>query len=300
MDIERLYRDHNIQYVTEGHRHARPGWVNTPCPFCTGNPGYHLGYDTEGNKFVCWRCGGHFGPNVISKLLSIGRDEANKILHRYGVLIGKAPQMKRKIKIKSFKLPDNTFNFLMPPHAKYLQKRGFNTAEVAADWNLGATSVSAKLGELDYQFRIIIPFIWDGKIVSFDSRDITGKAKNKYMACPEERELIGHKKILYGRQDKWGDVGICVEGPTDVWRMGFNSFAVSGIKYTPAQVRVMAKQFKRIMVLFDDDPQAIIQANKLVSDLKFRGIEAYRIDITGDPGALSQQKADYLVKQLIR
>ena len=91
-----------------------------------------------------------------------------------------------------------------------------------------------------------------------------------------------------------------MEGPTDVWRMGVNSVCTSGIKYTPAQVRILAKNFKRIPVIFDDEPQAIIQANKLVADLKFRGVNSFRVDIKGDPGGLSQSEADYLVKQLIK
>ena len=38
---------------------------------------------------------------------------------------------------------------------------------------------------------------------------------------------------------------------------------------------------------------------KLVADLKFRGVDSFRVDIKGDPGGLSQEEADYLVKQLI-
>jgi DNA primase len=119
------------------------------------------------------------------------------------------------------------------------------------------------------------------------------------MACPKDRELIPHKEILYGKQEYWKDNAICVEGPTDVWRFGVRSFAVSGIKFTPKQVRVMAKMFKRVAVCFDNDPQALIQANKLVGELKFRGVDAFRVDIEGDPGSMKQEDADYLVKQLI-
>jgi hypothetical protein len=80
-----------------------------------------------------------------------------------------------------------------------------------------------------------------------------------------------------------------------------NSFATSGIKYTPKQVRVMAKSFKRIWVMFDDDPQALVQAKKLVSELRFRGVEAMLFEsiIASDPGSMKQNDADYLIKQLI-
>jgi len=60
----------------------------------------------------------------------------------------------------------------------------------------------------------------------------------------------------------------------------------------------MAKLFKRIFVVYDDDPQAVIQAKKLVAELQFRGLKAIRVTIEGDPGSMKQDEADYFVKQL--
>jgi hypothetical protein len=37
-----------------------------------------------------------------------------------------------------------------------------------------------------------------------------------------------------------------------------------------------------------------------VAELKFRGVDAFRVDIEGDPGSMKQSEADYLVKQLIK
>ena len=45
--------------------------------------------------------------------------------------------------------------------------------------------------------------------------------------------------------------------------------------------------------------QAIKQADSLVSELKFRGVDSFRVDIEGDPGGMSESEAKYLVKQLI-
>jgi DNA primase len=136
-------------------------------------------------------------------------------------------------------------------------------------------------------------------MISFDSRDITNKTKTKYIACPEEREIINHKHILFGKQEKWGSTGICVEGTFDVFRLGFDAFATSGIKYTSKQLRLIAKTFKRVPIIFDDDPQAIEQADKLAADLRFRGVDSFRVDIPGDPGGMSEQEAKYLVKSLL-
>ena len=299
MDIERLFKDFNIPYATEGHKHCRSGWVNTACPHCTGNPGLHLGYNLISNRFVCWRCQGHFTNDTLSKLLNIHINEVKKIVLDYGFAPRKSTKKNIKKDLKAFKYPSNLVE-LQKNHRKYLIKRNFNPNKLITEWELMGTGVFSKLDNINYKFRIIIPFLWEGRIVSFDSRDITDKHPFKYMACPTERETIPHKNILYGNENKWGKTGICVEGPTDVWRMGFNSFATSGIKYTPKQLRLMAHRFTRVAVIFDDESQAIKQAHKLVADLKFRKVDAFRVHIDGDPGSLSQEEADYLVKQIIK
>lgn len=299
MNIEQLYQDFGIAYQTEGHKHTRDGWVNTTCPICVGgHEGLHLGYNIEGNYYVCWRHGFSSIYDTLSALLKITNyKELKAIIERYDTIsLKKEPVV--KMRAKAHRLPSNCMP-LQANHRKYLISRNFDPDYLEKTWKLLGTGVYSKLDNIDYKFRIIIPFIWEGKQVSFDSRDITGKDPGRYKACPKDRELIEHKHILYGKQDCWKETGICVEGPTDTWRLGVHSFAVSGIKYTPAQVRVIAKTFKRVAVCFDADPQAKVQANKIISELKFRGVDAFRVDIEGDPGSMEQEDADYLVKQLL-
>lgn len=297
MDIISLYQDFNVDYVTEGHKHCREGWVNVECPFCTGNPGYHLGYNLNENYFHCWRCGGHFITTTLSHLLKKPEKDVRKLINQYGI-IHTTKIVKVEIRKKSFKYPSGT-GLLSNAHIRYLQSRNFDPDQIINLWQLKATGPVSKLDNIDYKHRIVIPFIWNNQQVSFDSRDITGKDPGRYKACPKDRELIPHKSILYGKQEKWKEKGILVEGPTDVWRMGTSSCAVSGIKYTNHQIREISKQFRRVAVCFDDDPQAKLQAAKIVAELKFRGVDAFRVDIEGDPGGMKQEDADYLVKQLI-
>ena len=299
MDIQRLYSDYHVDYKTEGHRHCREGWVQTPCPHCTGNPGYHLGYNLEGNFYACWRCGFHPIAYTISKLIKLPIKETYDIIKQYGLLFTKTKEPIIKIRIKAHKLPSNT-SPLAKNHKQYLERRGFDVDKLEKTFNLLGTGPISKLDGIDYKHRIIMPFIWKGQQVSFDSRDITGKDPGRYRACPKDRELISHKEIIYGREEFWTNTGICVEGVTDVFRFGVASFATSGIKYTPHQVVAIKKIFKRVAVCFDDDPQAITQAKKLVSELRVRGVDAFRVDIEGDPGSMKQEDADYLVKQLIK
>ena len=161
-----------------------------------------------------------------------------------------------------------------------------------------STGPASRLDTTDFKHRIIIPIFWHGKTVSFQGRIIRDGVEPKYKACPKDRELIHHKHILYGRSDKWGDVGICVEGVTDVWRFGDPAFAVFGIEYKRQQIRKIAKIFRRVAVVFDDDPQAVRQADKLVTQLRLLGVDAWRESVVGDPGGMDQAEADYFVKQI--
>lgn len=296
MNIIRLYQDYNIPYLTEGHKHCREGWVNTPCPFCTGNAGYHLGYNLESNNFVCWRCGGHNTVSTLMQLLNIQRYEAYELVKKYELIL-QAKIKKVKVVMSPFKLPP-TLPELPPLHRKYLQKRNFDPDKIISEWGIQATGRIATLDKINYRYRLIIPVQWQGQTVSFTSRDITDLHPLKYIACPENREKVNIKTILYGKENKWGDLGIVCEGATDVWRLGECACAVMGIKYKPAQVRVLSKLFKRVAVVFDDDVQAVKQAEKLVWDLRFRGVEAFRVNITGDPGAMSNDDAKALINEL--
>jgi len=298
MNIIQLYQDYNIDYLTEGHKHCSIGWVNTPCPFCTGNPGYHLGVPINGGVFSCRRCGLHPPVKTLSKLLNISEHEARKLFIQYvGISVAKSVQV--KIKKKKHKLPSNT-GPLTEAHKRYLRNRGFDPEYLEEKWGLLGTGIFSKLDGLDYSRRVLAPFIWDEEEVTFQARDITGKHALKYLACPKAREEIHHKHILYGNQAAWGDLGICVEGITDVWRFGDASFATLGIKYTPVQMRLIAKTFKVVAVCFDDEPQAIAQAEDLIADLQFRGLTAWRVPIVGDPGGMNQKDADKLVKQILK
>jgi len=299
MDIQQLYKDFGVDYQTEG-KHTRQGWIGINCPWCSGSQDYHLGYNLTNNFFTCFRCGYHPIVPTIALVLRVDNSKAYKIVKEYGLLVN--PYVKPQqsdVKIE-FKLPSGIMP-LTDQHKRYLEKRLFDPEYLERKYNLQSTGPIALLDHSDYRHRIMIPYYWNYEQVSFDSRDVTGKNTSKYMACPKNREIIPHKEILYGAQEKWNSTGICVEGCTDVWRFGDNSFAVSGIKYTPKQVRLITKTFKRVFVCFDgEESQALEQANKLVSELKFRGVDSFRVDIEGDPGGMDQKEANYLVKQLTK
>ena len=91
-----------------------------------------------------------------------------------------------------------------------------------------------------------------------------------------------------------GESVICTEGVFDVWRLGKDSVATFGIEFTRQQVRELAK-FRQVLVLFDKGTQAQKQAEKLVSELKFRGVDTENISreiSASDPADMTQKEAD--------
>lgn len=303
MSIVDLYIDYNIETAPDGHKHYREGWINIECPHCAGSQGYHLGFNIYGGYFYCWRCGAHNIEKTLSKLLSIDYNPAVATiieynLHRKGGDLRKDVDGSIRIGKKKFKLPSGVGK-MGTPHRNYLRKRGFDPGYIEQNWGVLGTSPMSRLNDIPYRFRILIPFYWGNQIVSFQCRDYTDKQELKYMACPMEREILHHKHILYGEQKMWGDVGICVEGVLDVWRLESSSFAVLGVGYTKEQVRLISQLFKKIFILFDPEPQAQQQAKKLQQELLFRGVETYvYTDLPSDPADLSQDDVDHLLKEL--
>lgn len=269
-----------------------------PCPFCTGNPGLHLGVEVSNGRWVCWRCGGKPASLVVSKLLNISQDQAKTLLRQYQGKGRIVPSQDHKIRFKPHRMPSRTED-MNERHFKYLEKRGFDPGKLINQWGLKGTGPISRLDEIDYKFRVVAPIFWNGKQVSFQARDITDRSDLKYLACPMAREITHHKHVLYGRQEHWTDTGICVEGITDAWRLGPVAFATFGIKYKIQQVKLMVKSFKRVFILFDDDPQAVKQAKTLCAQLKGAGLDTIRIEVDGDPGGMAQDDADHLVRQLL-
>lgn len=297
MNMKRLLHEYNIPFDEAGTKNVGIGFIGLQCPYCDDTSN-HLGWNLDDNYFKCWRCGWHTTVDTLMQLLRVSETEIHTILAHYDQTYHpQRPTITRRPHIKSFTVPSNC-DALQSHHQHYLKRRQFDPDHLTSLWNIQATGPVSFLDGKDYKNRIIAPITWNGNIVSFQSRSISEKDP-KYKACPQDREERHHKHILYGRQENWGKTGICVEGIFDVWRLGPSSFATFGIEYTKQQVKEMVAHFDRIAVIFDSESQAISQANKLVSELLFAGIDAWSITLKSDPAELSQADADHLVKKII-
>jgi DNA primase len=259
----------------------------------------HLGYHLTDNYYVCWRCGWKATNKAIALLLRITEQEAKEIARKYGGKSYVKSTTTVRVGQKKFRLPPSTAP-MNDRHKRYLVKRNFDPEVIERLWDVRGTGPISIMDNISFSHRLVIPIYWENRIVSFQTRDITAKHFLRYISCPEQREIVKHKHIFYQAIPiKDEKACICVEGVTDAWRFGYGAIATFGIKYTKHQVREISKRFKRVFVVFDDDPQAVKQSEKLAAELVLRGVDAYSIRIQGDPGDMSQSDADTLKKELL-
>lgn len=300
-DAVKFYQDYSIQYISSGHKHARPGWVQIKCPFCTGNPGWHLGFCTDdsnafANRYICYRCGSHSISSVIKEIVSCSWHRAMTILNEYSNDLVIRSTVKSNVQIRrntKLELPLGTKE-MGPRHKNYLASRNFDPDKLEYIWSLKGTG---PIGE--YCHRIIIPIYFQNVLVSYQGRDITGlcEEQDKYRDCHKENEIISHKQILYGLDKIKKEIVLVVEGAADAWRMGEGCVATFGIKFKMAQAAIL-NQFKRVFILFDPEEQAQSQARKIQALCSSTDVELIEWQGEEDPGEMSQDDADHLMKYL--
>lgn len=294
----KFLRDYHIEYLTEGSR-SRVGWVQIHCPFCSGSSrGWDLGFCIDDGRISCWQCRGKTLSKTIQKLLNCSWPEAKNIISEYGgnktrpIHHENSPVQVDKRKKVDF--PPGT-SCLGLRHREYLLDRNFNPDLLEQVYVLKGTG---PLG--DYKFRIIAPILLDGKMVSFQGRDITGKSELRYKACPMDLEVLHHKHTLYAIDLVEGNSVVVVEGITDAWRLGPGAVATFGTGFTSQQANMIIKRFRKVFLMFDPEPKAQQVANELSWVLGNVGVESFIVELESgvDPGDMKQEDANNLMKEL--
>jgi len=295
-EFEKFCREHSIATAPGGHKHRRPGWVQVECPFCTGNPGYHLGYNIQNDYFNCWRCGHKSVSDVIMRFLDCSYRDAQRELKMFkGRPRFKKDKEDLRPKLRSAcKWPPDC-GPLKKQHKQYLKSRDFDPDVLEERYQLRGTGY---LG--NYKFRIIAPIFFEHKMVSYQGRDITERSALPYKACAQADEARDHKHCLYGAELVPGSDVVIVEGIVDAWRLGPGAVATFGIEHTQAQLNLLRKYRRRFVYYDSADVQAMEQAEKLAAALSaFRGeVEIIETEWE-DPGEMPQEEANELMKELI-
>jgi len=291
-DAKQFCDDHGI-HTAPGGKHYRAGWVNISCPLCSGNPGYHGGFNLKGGYYNCHRCGNQWLPKVVSALLNKSIRVAKEILKPY-LSKDLVEEFRERKYAEQIKFPPGTTRHLNDRNWNYLYGRYFTPRDIDWIWNLHSTG---HLGP--YKFRILAPIYLNGDLVSYQCRATSETQSQKYLACPEDEEVYHHKFTLYGIDYCTGDSCLVVEGITDVWRMGPGAVATFGIEYTKQQLLMLSRRFKKVHILFDPESQAQQQADKLYIQLSALGTSVHILYIENyDPAEMSDEDASNVMKSL--
>jgi hypothetical protein len=295
-DALKFLRDYNIKHSQEG-KHARPGWVQLHCPFCAGSQDWHLGINITWEYGNCYRCGWKSLSNIIQKVLQCNTASALQVLNKYlgrnsRLLASSLPKGALACTASEVSVPLGT-SAMSERHKRYLHDRRFDPELLEQEWGLLGTG---PVGE--YRFRIIAPITFNGRLVSYQGRDITGKSSLKYMACKLALEVVHHKDMLYGMDVVPGRKVVVVEGITDVWRLGPGAVATFGTSFLPTQVKLLIDRYDEFYTLFDAEPAAQDAARKLAFQIASSGKPVKNLSLkSGDPGGLSQEEADEIMRE---
>jgi len=273
--------------------------VQVHCPFCPGSKNFHLGIHVTNAYANCWRCGPHSLISTIRELLHITWKEVYSIIEEYGDI--SSIKTSKHIKVSGSKLVlPGLIEPLKNKHRKYLIERHFDPDDIINTWNVQSVGPVGRCSH-----RIYIPIYYRGEVVSYQCRS-TQKGNDivRYITCDRDKETVFHKSILYGLDYAISDNVAVVEGATDTWRLGPGSLATFGMEFMKEQIYQLSR-FKKVYLMYDPEPAAIRQAEKMANELAFMGkCEPYVIDIktlgVEDPGDLDQRDANELMLDITR
>jgi len=294
IDFEKFCYDHHIDTADGNDKHYKHGWINVECPFCYSDGTKHLlGHKVGTRSFNCWQCGWHRLKDVVSELSETHRDSVWRLLQEYDRGWIRNSQKEAKTVLSDRCVFPTGTGRLLKHHIRYLEKRGFSE-EMLDPWGLKSTG---PIGP--YKHRVIAPIRLDERLMSYQGRDVTGKANLKYKACEQTNEVIPHQQLIYGIDQVPGTIVVVVEGIVDAWKLGPGAVAVFGIDWTEQQARLLM-DYEHVIILFDSEPEAQRRAKQLARRLYVPEILNPQIAVLEkfvDPGALTQSISNSIMSE---
>ncbi len=279
--------------VVESRKH---GWLNVRCPFCS-DTATHGGFNTAGGGYYnCWRCGAHRLEEVFSALFGLSMEDAGELVRSNpGRLSITAVLNRREIEVtkpERIKMPGGE---LQREHYRYLNNRRFDPDRIVDRYQIKGTGFAGR-----WKFRIMIPIYMDGRLVSYQGRDITNRQKARYLTASDDESIISPLDLLYNLDRCLDRRVVLVEGVTDVWRLGDGVTATFGTSMTEAKLATLAERFSEILFLFDPEEQADDRAMSSAQRLSALGasVEIIDLEMDHDPGDMSSLETGYVRSEL--
>lgn len=298
MNYTKLFKDYHIQF----DERVNSGWTNVTCPHCDDKT-FNGGFNNTGDYFHCWKCGGHNLRYTLSLILSVSEKEIDNILIDYQGRTSLLSQLNGKKVAKAIKLELPTDGFTQAER-KYLLSRNFSPRQLHEKYGIVGGGLTGS-----WKYRIIIPLILGGRIVSWTGRSILSKEKIKELKIPRyknlsiEQSVINPKSILYNLDNAVGKTVVLTEGAFDVMRLGDNFICSFGTELTQEQISVIHNRFQKIFIMFDNEPEAQVKARKFGLQLASVGcdveiVDAYSDFNKNDGGELTPDEVKIIRKEL--
>ena len=278
--------------------------VNSNCPYCdTKIDSFNMGFNPAGDYCTCWKCGGHRLDDALSKLLSIPKNKIDEVIEQYKgrmTLLNKL-NGKRIGLASELKLPTDTFT---PMERKYLTSRNFNPKLLHNKYKVVGGGITG-----DWKYRIIIPLIINGKIISWTGRSILEKSKLKELNIPRyknlsiEESVINPKECLFNLDHAKNKTVVLTEGAFDVMRLGDDFICSFGTSLTQSQIKELKMRYEKIFIMFDNEPEAQEKAKKYGMMLSSVGVDVEIVDAysdfnKNDGGELNDEEVKIIRKEL--
>jgi DNA primase len=268
------------------------------CPFC-GEDNYHCGVNLDSKRYSCWVCSlSGTVVKLVGVILKINYGQANRIIDEYRGHYYEAPVRKLSAEV------------IMPSHISdltskgidYLTNRGFDPNVLVTKYGLKETNMFSKLTveeqTWNFKCRIIIPIIMDHEIITYTGRDWTDQQDPRYRNAPIEAGTMLTSECVYNI-DTVTDRILIVEGPTDVWKLGEESVATLGVKFSHAQInRIIKRKLKKAVLLFDAGAEGSV---RILADVLGPYIPDLKVFIVEDqdPGSMNIIEAHKLKYDLL-
>ena len=265
MDTAKLLHDLGIPHDTKGK--STGNWLQVHCPFCD-DPSEHGGFYRYALRYHCWRCPGGTAFEALQALCGRPQREIVTALKDCG---GDAAVPDSHLQYaSSIKLPGRE---LMPYHRNYLLRRGLDPDMLVRRYGILGTNPFDKFEGKDYGNRIIIPiYDLDGRLVSFQGRDVTGRYDvERYKVCPLDKSLMHYKDIVYGGNLAKGRRVVVVEGVVDAWKLGPGAVATFGTGCKKTQLMCLTR-WPEVVFFFDPEPTAQAEAHAYAEELARYGV----------------------------
>jgi hypothetical protein len=255
-------------YLRAHARGGRPSaspaeWV-MPCPGCGGRE--HLYVNVEKRCANCFRCG--WAPGLIDLLAQLERRPREEISERLAatdqrasipglenlrarVLAAGARRVRATTSPPEIPYPDGYLPLAgrqtldaeraLAPFRAYLVRRRVPLDRVSRH-AIGCALVGRYAG------RVILPVHLDGRLVTFQARDITGRARAKYLG-PAGTPL-GETLFNLDHARQHARIILC-EGIVSAICTGTDAVASFGKTLKPAQVALLVRAGRPVIVLYD-------------------------------------------------